>query len=574
HDGLPAILLKFDAHEKDFEHKAVDVVIRDIMNDIPGLVESDRLIERLLAIIKNYNNRGLDDAIGTNAQRADKNTFFLDELSDLETAKLAPFLGSKAKNLIYLRNSGFNVPPGVVLSSLYTNRNKEYMESPEFVSILKRIVKHLEDKTGAIFGSGRKPLFLSVRSGSYISMPGILSSILYCGMNNRTFKALEKNTGNPMLARDAYRRFLEHYATVVFGLDPIIFESIMNSFMAQKGGAKHDKHGSEQLQHIIRLYLEELTRRGLSIPEDVYEQLRMSIRAVYASWQGTRATSYRRAVAMSGHWGTAVTLMQMVYGNEAGSGASVFFTRHPLSYERNVYGETREESTGDDIVSGKQNSRPLARSQSRNDQHSLEETDPKLFTLHQDFAKKIEDAMGGLPQEVELAYIRGRRGKRILFALQSRRMDFGGNNIRTFSEICRMESRIIGRGIGAHGGALSGIASFASSIEQVMQLRKKTLMPIILLRKTANTDDVTLMPVVRGIITASGGVTSHAAMLAQKFDVTTVLMCSSLVLNTTEQGEPYATLGDVVIKEGTLISMDGASGLIFSGMCLNTTAVF
>jgi pyruvate,orthophosphate dikinase len=312
----------------------------------------------------------------------------------------------------------------------------------------------------------------------------------------------------------------------------------------------------------------------LRIPEDVYEQLRMSVRAVYASWYGVRAEQFRKATALSGQWGTAVTLMQMISGNAAGSGASVFFTRDPFTAEPVLYGESRENATGDDLVRGRQSNRPLAGTRARDGRKSLEELDPELFGLHRDLAKKVEDAMGGLPQEVEVTYTKDRDGKRSLFVLQTRRMEFGGALSATFDEICGMESRIIGRGVGAHGGALSGAASFASSPEQAAQLKEKTGLPVILLRKTANTDDVSLMPVVRGIITAAGGVTSHAAVLAQKFDVTAVVACPALSIETDPQGEAYAKIGGTVIREGALISIDGATGLVFSGTCLSTTRAY
>jgi pyruvate,orthophosphate dikinase len=194
-----------------------------------------------------------------------------------------------------------------------------------------------------------------------------------------------------------------------------------------------------------------------------------------------------------------------------------------------------------------------------------------LFNQHRELAKKIEQAMGGLPQEVEVTYTREPDGSRAISVLQTRRMESGAGYVSAFDEICNMEPQIIGRGVGAHGGAVSGVASFARTPEQALRLAQESGMPVVLLRTTASTDDVSLMPMIRGIVTSSGGVTSHAAVLAQKFGVSAVVSCIDLAIETDEQGARFARMGTVIIKEGMPISIDGVSGLVFSGSCLHTT---
>ncbi len=281
--------------------------------------------------------------------------------------------------------------------------------------------------------------------------------------------------------------------------------------------------------------------------------------------------------------------MKMVYGNRAGSGTSVFFTRNPFTGEKGIYGETRERATGEDLVHGKQRNRPLAKSlketkapsfagdvgeknggyqKAQGLNESLEETDPELFALHQKLAREIEEAMGGLPQEVEVTYTTEEDGARRISVLQTRRMELIAGTAAAFDEICRMEAQIIGRGLAAHGGARSGVVSFAKTPEEILQLRKESGMPVILLRTTANTDDVSLMPVIGGIVTASGGVTSHAAVLAGKFGVDAVVACRDMTIGTDEKGESVARIGEAVLREGSFISIDGAAGLVFSGLCL------
>lgn len=194
--------------------------------------------------------------------------------------------------------------------------------------------------------------------------------------------------------------------------------------------------------------------------------------------------------------------------------------------------------------------------------------DPDLFGLHRKLAGDIEQAMGGIPQEVEVTYETAGDGTRRIWVLQTRRMEMSAGTAASFDEICRMESQIIGRGLAAHGGAQSGVASFAKTPEEVMHLRRESGMPVILLRTTANTDDVSLMPVVAGIVTSSGGVTSHAAVLAGKFGVDAVVACTDMTIGADEKGEPVARIGGVEVREGSPISIDGSTGLVFSGICL------
>ncbi len=565
-DELPEYFMNLDPGDRGFLDKAADIIIRNMISDVTGLVEADGFIHKLARSLVSRVGDDFDEELNAREWDVLRSFSVIQELTDAEAMRLAPFIGGKAENLVYLSNRGFRVPIGVVLPSVHTHHYKEYTESPDFLSLLKQAVKNIEKKSGALFGDRDNPLFLSVRSGSYVSMPGILSTILYCGMNRDTVRAFMKNTGDPRLAWDSYRRFIEHYATVVLGLEQGIFGNIMDTLMAKCGVAAREELSPGQLKDIVGLYERELSRRGKDIPDEVYEQLRRSVRAVYASWFSKRAEQFRQVTGTSARWGTAVTLMQMIIGNAAGGGASVFFTRNPFTHEQEAYGETRENATGEDLVYGRRSNRPLSRGQIGTGRKSLEDIDPGLYYQHRELAKSIEGAMGALPQEVEVAYTKEAGGERVIFVLQTRRMEAGEDFPRKFDEICRMESRIIGRGIAVYGGALSGIASFASSPERIEELKKTTDLPVILLRKTANTDDVSLMPAIGGIITSAGGITSHAAVLARKFHVTAVVSCSNMHIET-RRGESYATIGGIEVKEGDAVSIDGSTGLVFSGFC-------
>ncbi|MDA8171990.1 MAG: PEP-utilizing enzyme [Nitrospiraceae bacterium] len=567
----------------DFAVKAADIVIRDMMTSIPGFTEADRLInvvaDRISARIERDKIEGKGEAdivpAGPRPSPGEETADFLmlDELTDAQAMRLAPIIGGKAKNLVYLNNKGFLVPPGAVFSSGHTWDYEEYTKSGGFRSALRSAVGKIEQKTGKVFG-GDNPLFLSVRSGSYISMPGILVSILYCGMNGETIRGFTKHTGNALLAWDSYRRFLEHFGTSALGLEQRLFEGIKGDFIKKYKAGSLGQLDARRMEELAGLYLGALSGMGFQIPDDVYEQLGLSVRAVYASWFGGKAVQFARITGMSPKWGTAVTLMRMVSGNAPGAGASVFFTRDPATLEEEVYGETKQGATGDELVYGAGMAMPVSKRARIEGQLSLEENDPELFRMHNELARRIEGALGGLPQEVEATYTREDGGRKI-YVLQTRRMEFDARFIERFEEICRMESRVIGRGIGVHGGALSGVASFSDSPEAIRALREQTGLPVILLRQTASTADVSLMTEVGGIIAAAGGATSHASILAQKFNLTAIAGCGDLRIGPgqpdREGGRFCARIGNAVIREGEPISMDGQTGLIFSGICLDVT---
>ena len=573
-DHAPAYMRRLDTGSDDYIDRASDVIIRNMISSIAGFTEMDRFIE---VLIKKCRSRieSQPDALLQMSDNPDEEPcpdfLVLDELSDQDAMRMASVIGGKAKNLVYLLNNKLPVPSAVVFQAMKTRDHVQYTADDGFMSVLKRAVETIEIRTGLKFGDTRLPLLLSVRSGSYISMPGILSSILYCGMNTETQKAFASLTGDSLLSWDSYRRFIDHYATVVLGLDEKIFNKINAEFLKRTAERKLDDLGTDEMADIVRLYKNELAQRHLVIPEDVYEQLREAVKAVYRSWYGEKAAHFRTAMKISEQWGTAVLLMQMISGNRQGSGASVFFTRNPALLEKGVYGDTRETATGDDLVYGRLISRPLTKAQALHGQKSLEEEDPILFAMHEKLAAEIENAMGGLPQEVEATYVMGPEGKRKIYVLQTRRMEFHRGFIKHFQDICMMESNIIGRGVGVHGGALSGIATFSASPDRIDSLKKETGMPVILLRKSSSTNDVSLMPHIDGIVTSAGGATSHAAILSQKFGLTAVVGCSDMEISITAKGDPSAQIGNYTVTEATSISIDGSTGLVYSGVCEFTT---
>ena len=354
------------------------------------------------------------------------------------------------------------------------------------------------------------------------------------------------------------------------GLDTHFFDEIFSGIMKEKAAGRPEDLDANAMEEIAGRYLREMAGKGLGVPDDVYEQLVRSVEAVYASWYSEKALLFRKAMDISEHWGTSVVIMRMVYGNDRNCGASVFFTRDPFSLERGIYGDTKEGVTGADIVDGGTINLPLSKRQAVGEEKSLEEVDSELFRLHGDVAQKVEDAMGGLPQEVEVTYTSVPDGRRSIYVLQTRRMEFHRGFRKRFDDVCRMESKVIGRGAGVHGGALSGVATFGTAPEDVKEVKEATAMPVILLRPMASTDDVTLMPVIDAILTSAGGVASHASVLAQKFNLTAVVGCAGMEIRKDDTGNPYAVLGGHTITEGSYISIDGSTGLVYAGLCAFT----
>jgi pyruvate,orthophosphate dikinase len=569
-EELPERLKALGPGDSGFVDKAVDVLMRDLTGSIAGLTETDRALALLMdVLVSHVGSTGDLAVVSSNRRREGKEFFVMDELTDEDAATLAPLIGAKAKNLVYLRNRGVTVPSGVVFPSTMIEGYHEYSSSAGFLATLRGAVKEIEKRTGRIFGDSKAPLFVSVRSGSFVSMPGILSSILYCGMNEESLRGLIGSTQNPRLGWDSYRRFIEHYSAAVHGVEPGVFEKIVGGYMTEKRIRKREEVDSSMMEEIVHLHLHELSVRGLDIPHDVYEQLAHSVRAIYRSWLSEKSSLFRKAMRVSSYWGTSVTVMQMIYGNDRRCGASVFFTRNPFSLERGVYGETKGGVTGTDIVYGGMLSMPLSREQS-GDGESLEDSDPELFSMHEELGLKIEDAMGGLPQEVEATYTRTPDGGRLIYALQTRRMEFHRGFRKRFDDVCRMEANVIGHGAGVHGGALSGVVTFGRSPGEISKLRNDNALPVILLRPMASTDDVSLMQELDGILTKAGGVASHAAVLAQKFDLTAVVGCLDLEFKTDDKGDPIAVIGGYTVGEGSYLGIDGSTGLVYSGLCVFT----
>lgn len=266
-EELPEHFRGLNRQESGFMGKATDIIIRDVMSSIAGFFEFDRVLNAVIDALGARMKSWPDELMTLSAAAGiPREWFMLDTLTDDDAMRLSPLIGNKAKNLVYLHNKRLRIPYGAVFPSSHTADYSKYTESDGFSRILNDAVKEIEKRTGSVFGSAKRPLFLSVRSGSYMSMPGILSSILYCGMNDGTITAFIENTGNEWLAWDSYRRFIEHYGTVVLRLDIDVFDRIGDIFLKQAGVIKTEELTAGQMKEIVLAYRDELREEGPSDP--------------------------------------------------------------------------------------------------------------------------------------------------------------------------------------------------------------------------------------------------------------------------------------------------------------------
>lgn len=558
-----------DREHEGFTERAADHFIRGVLSSITGLTEVDRFLDELDIVLRDLT----EEDVGKEETgklplplRRPSRPFFIDELSSYRAVGLAPWIGAKAKNLAVLGNAGINIPGGFVLPSRMTKKG-------EIRNALKRGIAGLEKKTRKIFGGDGKPLFVSVRSGSYVSMPGILVSMLYCGMNDRTCRAFLKETGDKWLVYDSFRRFIESYGSTIRGIDVNLFKNCMDREKTKLGRRVKSEFSGEEMEELAWEYKKVFERHGAKFSTDVYDQLEEAAMAVFDSWNRPDALGYRRHMGISDDWGSAVLIMAMISGNRRGSGTVVMFTRDPYTLEKRIYGNAKEQASGDDLVYGKASSMPLSAYQVFGEETSLEEDDEEVYDLHCVLAERIEEAMGGLPQEVETTYERNREGKATVYVLQTKRMEFRRGKVAKFREVCDAVTEIIGRGVGINGGALSGIAIFDTDRKRIETFRRRFPdMPVILVRRETNTSDVGAMPSVDGLLTALGGPTSHAAVQAQKFNLTAVVGCRGLDIKSMDARG--GTINSRTIKEGDPISIDGATGLVYKGVCFEIVKEF
>ena len=510
------------------------------------------------------------------------------------SAEMKMLLGGKGANLAEMTNLGLPVPPGITIT---TEVCKEYFKEgqkfPEgmWEQVLEGLHK-IEMEMGKKFGDRKNPLLVSVRSGAPVSMPGMMDTILNLGLNDETVQGLAESTGNERFAWDSYRRFIQMFGNVVMGIPHEKFEEILEEKKREVGAKQDVDLTAEDLKDVVKRYKELVKKEtGREFPQDPYEQLKMAIKAVFDSWNNPRAIKYREINKIPEDYGTAVNIVAMVFGNMGDtSGTGVAFTRNPSTGENVFYGEYLKNAQGEDVVAGIRTPQPLTKAQKTSEEQvSLEEEFPEVYKQLLEVRDILEKHYRDM-QDIEFTIENGRlwmlqtrAGKRTARAAVKIAVDMVKEGLITKEEaILRVdpalinqllhpmldeeerkkaiaEGRLIAKGLPAAPGAVSGKVVF--NADEAVEMAEKGE-KVILVRHETSPEDIHGMHAAEGILTARGGMTSHAAVVARGMGKTCIVGAESIHV---DYDKEEFRVGDVVVKKGDVITLDGSTGEIFHG---------
>ena len=500
------------------------------------------------------------------------------------------FLGGKGANLSEMGRMGLPVPPGFTISTkvcelFYKDKKKL---NKNLVAQIKKELKIIEKDVGKKFGDLKNPLLLSVRSGARVSMPGMMDTILNLGLNDKTVNALALKTSNGRFAKDSYRRFIQMYGNVVMGVEGYHFEELIENYKLTKGvllDTDLDESDWDGLIVDFKRTVKEKTKKDF--PQDVYQQLIGAISAVFLSWESNRAKVYRKLNQIPAEWGTAVNVQSMVFGNMGEDCATgVVFTRNPSDGLNEIYGEYLINAQGEDVVAGTRTPQYItkkARQQAKVKALSMEEVMPNVYKQLHKILKKLEKHYKDM-QDVEftvenkkLWMLQTRSGKRTAKSAVKIAVDMVKEKLISKKEaVLRIDPNsldtllhptldekssinVIANGLPASPGAASGKVVFTSEeAERLNGMMQDT----ILVRIETSPEDIQGMHAAKGILTARGGMTSHAAVVARGMGRPCVSGSSEIDIS--YENKLFKT-SSIEIKEGDIITIDGSTGRIISG---------
>ncbi len=507
------------------------------------------------------------------------------------SADMRNLLGGKGANLAEMASLGLPVPPGFTISTevcahYYANGRK----LPDGLDAqVESALGIVGDAVGAVFGDARNPLLVSVRSGARTSMPGMMDTILNLGLNDETVTGLAERSGDARFAYDSYRRFIQMYSDVVLGVDHGVFEDILESHKNLNGFTADTELSADDWQEVIGAYKEAVEREsGQPFPQDLRAQLWGAIGAVFGSWQNARAITYRRLHQIPDSWGTAVTVQAMVFGNMGDNSATgVAFTRNPSTGTREIYGEFLVNAQGEDVVAGirtPQNISEKARIEAGDSAPSLEALMPETFAQLKDIFARLEARYRDM-QDVEFTIQNGklwmlqtRSGKRTAEAALKIAVDLANEGLISREEaVMRIDAsaldqllhptidpsahkHVVARGLAASPGAASGEIVFDSNEAEALKGKGRD---VILVRVETSPEDIHGMHAAAGILTARGGMTSHAAVVARGMGRPCVCGAGQLRIDA-KAGEMLAP-GGKVFRKGDIITIDGSTGEVLEG---------
>ena len=481
-------------------------------------------------------------------------------------------MGSKAFNLTRMLSCGLNVPPALVIGSRYTVHPDECVGA-----VLETGLPALESVTGLKFGDARKPLIVSVRSGSAVSMPGMMETLLNIGLCDVTLPGLLRHTGNPRTVWDAYRRLIASYGEVVAGLPASLFEDEINRVTAGRDERQLD---FAEMRSLARTFLDVYAAQAHDpFPQEVRKQLIGAIRAVFSSWHSDKATAYREMNRIDAKLGTAVTIQSMVFGNSGNrSGAGVGFTRDPSTGERRLWVDFLTNAQGEDVVSGRRNA---------HGHEALAAVAPEAWKRLEESTAILEKEFGDMQdfeftvQEGALYLLQTRSGKRTPIAtarialdlldegtidrataldrtLALRSSDLQSVRLEPSDDVSLDEAHLASA-MSACAGIVSGeiVLNPDHAARAHAEGRK-----VILVRPDAETNDIAAIESAEGLLTQRGARTSHAAVVARQLGKVCLVGCTALKINASDNTIQF---GDVQLREGDLLTLDGNTGEVYRG---------
>jgi pyruvate, orthophosphate dikinase len=515
---------------------------------------------------------------------AEKLVYFFGNGSAEGTGAMKDILGGKGAGLAEMTNLGLPVPPGFTVTAAvcrdYYKLGEKFPEA--LAGDIEANLKRLEQAMGQTFGDPKNPLLVSVRSGARVSMPGMMDTVLNLGLNDQVAEGLAKK-GNPRFAYDSYRRFVQMYSKVVLDMDSEIFEEMIDEVKEDLNITQDVDIPADTWKHLTKEFKAKVKERlGKTFPEDPKEQLWGAIGAVFHSWKNDRAVKYRQIYNIPDDWGTALNIQSMVFGNLGQDCATgVAFTRDPNTGEKRFYGEWLENAQGEDVVAGIRTPHPII---SRGEGNSMEE---KMPVVYQEL-RKVEQRLEGHFKEMQdieftiqdnkLYMLQCRTGKRTSRASIRIAVEMVGEGlIDKHMAINRVAAEqleqllhpmidpkakldVIARGLAASPGAASGRVVFSADEAEA---KAKAGERVILVRVETSPEDIHGMNAAEGILTARGGLTSHAAVVARGMGKCCVAGCSEITVD--YQSKTFTTQAGLVVKEGDFISLDGAKGLVVMG---------
>ena len=499
-------------------------------------------------------------------------------------------LGGKGSGLADMTRAGVPVPPGFTVTTEACNEYRKTGQFPEGMwdQALKSL-KHVEKATGKKFGDAKDPLLVSCRSGAKFSMPGMMNTILNIGLTDKSASGMIKLTGNPRFVWDSYRRLVEMFGTVVMDIEDEAFEHPLAEYKAKKGYKLDIEMQADDWKHMVSVYKDVFKQKtGKDFPQDAKEQLSLSTEAVFKSWNGKKAVDYRRATKISDDLGTAVNIVTMVFGNMGDdSGTGVAFTRNPSTGDKKMMGEYLLNAQGEDVVAGIRNADPI--------EHLVTQM-PEVYNQFMAITGKLEKHYQDM-QDVEFTIERGklwmlqtRNGKRTAKAIVKIAVDMANEGLiskddavlrvtpedvdallhPTFDSSAKKEAekagKFLAKGVNASPGAAVGQAYFDA--DKAEKMSKEEKQDTIMVRPFTKPDDVHGMIASKGVLTSEGGATSHAAVVARQFGIPCVVGANAMKIDLEKR---IMVVGDIIVKEGDWISVDGTTGQVFVGK-IPTTA--